>query len=96
MAKASVKEQIFNVSHHEHVKEKLKALLTSELVTISEMQHEKFQPERSMEEEGHVVSVLSTLCAFNIVCKQVKRYRHHVYIYMLGNICCKQCSVAHT
>jgi hypothetical protein len=63
VAKASVKDQIFNVSHHGRVKEKLKELLTSEIVSISEMQHETFQAVRSMEEEGHVVSTLSTLPA---------------------------------
>ena len=30
----------------------------------------------------------------NFVIRGSKRYRHHVY--MLGNICCKQCTVAHT
>ncbi len=52
MTRQSVKEQIFDVSHHERVKDKLKELLTSERVSISLMQHDPVDIQSSMEEEG--------------------------------------------
>ena len=47
-----MKEQIFDVSHHGRVQDKLKELLTSELVPICLMQHDHVEHQSSMEEEG--------------------------------------------
>ena len=49
----SVKEQIFDVSHLDKVKEKLKSLLAGEIVPISEMVHDTEPKEASVEDEGN-------------------------------------------
>ncbi len=55
MAKQSVREVIFDVGHHEAVKDKLRALLQSEMVPVSEMQHESIIASRTIEDEGCVI-----------------------------------------
>ncbi len=52
VAKQSVREQIFDVVHHDAVKAKLRALLTSEMVLVSDMTHDGEIEARSIEEEG--------------------------------------------
>ncbi len=47
---------IFDVGHHALVKEKLRALLASEMVPVCEMQHEGILAAKTMDEEGGVVS----------------------------------------
>jgi hypothetical protein len=58
VTRESVKEQIFNVSHHASVKLKLQALLTSEMVPISSMSHHAELKETSVEAEGIVNRLL--------------------------------------
>jgi hypothetical protein len=53
VAKQSVREHIFDVGHHAAVKEKLRALLTSEMVVpITEMQHDGICAAKTIDEEG--------------------------------------------
>jgi hypothetical protein len=52
VAKQSVREQIFDVGHHAAVKDKLRALLTSEMVPITEMQHDGICAAKTIDEEG--------------------------------------------
>jgi hypothetical protein len=52
VAKQSVREQIFDVDHHDRVKDKLRLLLTSEMVPITEMQHDGIALTKTIEEEG--------------------------------------------
>jgi hypothetical protein len=52
VTRESLKEQIFDVSHHGLVKEKLKDLLTSEIVAITEMQHGEASSDKNVDEEG--------------------------------------------
>ena len=47
-----MKEQVFDVGHLAAVKERLKALLTSELTPVSEMSHDSAPTHRSVEDEG--------------------------------------------
>ena len=47
-----MREQIFDVGHHAAVKAKLRALLTSELVPVSEMHHISTSDAKTIEEEG--------------------------------------------
>jgi hypothetical protein len=56
VAHESVKEQIFDVGYLEAVKatSKLKQLLTSVLVPISDMSHDGLCDDRTIEEEGHI------------------------------------------
>ncbi len=53
VARESVKEQVFDVGHLAAVKERLKALLTSELTPVSEMSHDSAPSHRSVEDEGN-------------------------------------------
>jgi hypothetical protein len=53
LAKKSVCEQIFDVGHQDAVKEKLRLLLTSEMVPITEMQHDGITVGLTIEDEGH-------------------------------------------
>ncbi len=50
-----MKEQIFDVSHQGLVKTHLQALLTSEMVSISDMCHDDVTKDTSVEEEGVVI-----------------------------------------
>lgn len=52
LARASVKEQVFDVGHLEAVKQKLRALLTSEITPILDMSHTVISSEQTMEAEG--------------------------------------------
>jgi hypothetical protein len=52
VARASVKEQVFDVGHLEAVKQKLRALLTSEITPILDMSHTVISSEQTMEAEG--------------------------------------------
>jgi hypothetical protein len=54
VARESVKEQIFDVSHQGLVKTHLQALLSSEIVSISDMCHDDVTKDTSAEEEGIV------------------------------------------
>jgi hypothetical protein len=56
VARASVKEQVFDVGHLEAVKIRLKALLTSELTPISDMCHASSTAERPIEQQGMCVN----------------------------------------
>jgi hypothetical protein len=56
VTRESVKEQIFDVSHHARVRTKLTALLSSEVVPISAMSHQAELKETSVEHEGIVNS----------------------------------------
>jgi hypothetical protein len=58
VAKASVKEQIFDVGYLSAVKSKLKVLLSSEITPISEMSHDGEEKERSIESEGRVCVIM--------------------------------------
>ena len=51
----SVREVIFDVGHHALVKEKLRALLASEIVPVCEMQHDGISASKTIDEEGGVV-----------------------------------------
>jgi hypothetical protein len=53
VTRESVKEQIFDVSHLDKVKEKLKSLLAGEIVPISEMVHDTEPKEANVEDEGN-------------------------------------------
>ncbi len=55
MAKQSVREVIFDVGHHEAVKDKLRALLQSEIVPVSEMQHDSILAAKTIEDEGGLI-----------------------------------------
>ncbi len=57
-----MKEQIFDVSHQGRVQDKLKELLTSELVPIALMQHEPVEQQTSMEEEGQLYAYVQIVC----------------------------------
>jgi hypothetical protein len=63
MARDSVKEVVFDVGHLELVKERLRGLLRSEIVPISEMCHGGEIQEKSMDEEG-IMSCLFFLFTF--------------------------------
>jgi hypothetical protein len=53
VAQQSFREQIFDVGHQSAVKEKLCALLTSEMVPITEMQHDGIcAAKETIDEEG--------------------------------------------
>ena len=52
VTRESLKEQIFDVSHHGLVKSKLKDLLSSEIVAVNEMQHDEPSSDKSVDEEG--------------------------------------------
>ena len=52
VARASVKEQDFDVGHLEAVKIRLKALLTSEITPASDMCHASCIRDRPIEDEG--------------------------------------------
>lgn len=52
LAKKSVREQIFDVGHQDAVKERLRLLLTSEMVPITEMHHEGITVGLTIEDEG--------------------------------------------
>ncbi len=58
MARESAKQIICDVGHQANIKAKLKALLLSEVVPISEMAHEGTILDRSNEEQGHCIIVL--------------------------------------
>ena len=47
-----MRDHIFDVGHHDAVKLKLRELLTSEMVIVSEMHHEGVTVDRTIEEEG--------------------------------------------
>jgi hypothetical protein len=53
LAKQSVREQIFDVGHQDAVKEKLRLLLTSEMVPITEMHHDGITLAQTIEDEGN-------------------------------------------
>ncbi len=53
VARDSVREQIFEVGHKSLVKEKLVALLTSEIVPVSHMHHEGHSVSSSVEDESN-------------------------------------------
>jgi hypothetical protein len=55
VAKQSVREVIFDVGHHEAVKIKLRALLQSEIVPVSEMQHDSILAAKNIEDEGDLI-----------------------------------------
>jgi hypothetical protein len=55
LAKQSVREQIFDVGHHDRVKEKLRLLLTSEMVPITEMHHDGIVLTKTIEDEGQYI-----------------------------------------
>jgi hypothetical protein len=55
VAKQSVRDEIFDVGHHDAVKAKLRTLLTSEMVLVSDMTHDGDIQARSIEEEGDFV-----------------------------------------
>ncbi len=64
VARESVnKEVVFDVGHLEVVKERLRGLLRSEIVPISEMCHGGETQEKSMDEEG-TISFLYFLCTY--------------------------------
>jgi hypothetical protein len=54
-----VREHIFDVGHHDAVKVKLKELLTSEMVLVSEMHHEGVVVGRTIDDEGRIKAVNS-------------------------------------
>jgi hypothetical protein len=54
VARASVKEQVFDVGHLEAVKLKLRALLTTEITPILDMSHTVISIEQTMESEGKI------------------------------------------
>ena len=58
VAKESAKHIICDVGHAANVKVKLRALLTSEIVAVDEMTHEGLPTERSMDEQGTMISIL--------------------------------------
>ena len=64
VARDSVREQIFEVGHKSLVKEKLVALLTSELVPVSLMHHDGHSESSSVEDEGHYIINLHRLSCF--------------------------------
>jgi hypothetical protein len=53
LAKQSVRDQIFDVGHQDAVKEKLRLLLTSEMVPITEMHHDGITLGQTIEDEGN-------------------------------------------
>ena len=59
VARASVKEQVFDVGHLEAVKIKLRALLTSEITPILHMSHTVISSEQTMESEGLIFVINS-------------------------------------
>ena len=48
-----MREHIFDVGHHDAVKLKLRELLKSEMVVVSDMHHEGAVAEKTIEEEGN-------------------------------------------
>ena len=58
MAKESAKQIICDVGHAANVKVKLRALLTSEIVAVDEMTHEGLPTERSIDEQGTIISIV--------------------------------------
>ena len=58
MARESAKQIICDVAHQANIKAKLKELLLSEVVPISEMAHEGAILDRSIEEQGSSIIVL--------------------------------------
>ncbi len=58
-----MKEVVFDVGHLEMVKEKLRGLLTSEIVPIADMCHGGDTKEKSMEDEG-MISIVCSLFTF--------------------------------
>jgi hypothetical protein len=59
VARASVKEQVFDVGHLEAVKKKLRALLTSDITPILQMSHTVISSEQTMESEGLIFVINS-------------------------------------
>jgi hypothetical protein len=59
VARASVKEQVFDVGHLEAVKAKLRALLTSEITPLCQMSHTVVASEQTMESEGMLFVIVS-------------------------------------
>ena len=55
MAKASAKQIICDVGHAAKVKEKLRELLTSEIVVVEEMAHDGLPTERSIDDQGSTI-----------------------------------------
>ncbi len=47
-----MRDHIFDVGHHDAVKMKLRELLTSEMVLVSEMHHEGVAVTRTIDDEG--------------------------------------------
>ena len=58
MARESAKQIICDVGHQANIKAKLKELLLSEVVPISEMAHEGAILDRSIEDQGSSIIVL--------------------------------------
>ncbi len=58
MARESAKQIICDVGHQANIKAKLKELLLSEVVPISEMAHEGATLDPSIEEQGSSIIVL--------------------------------------
>jgi hypothetical protein len=58
VARESAKQIICDVGHQANIKAKLKELLLSEVVPISEMAHEGAILDRSIEEQGSSIIVL--------------------------------------
>jgi hypothetical protein len=56
VAKESVKQIICDVGHHANVKAKLRELLTSEIVSVGEMSHDGLPTERSIDDQGTMLS----------------------------------------
>jgi hypothetical protein len=65
VAREFAKQIICDVGHQANIKAKLKALLLSEVVPISEMAHEGAILDRSIEEQGHCIIVLFVKRSFD-------------------------------